>query len=111
MKVNSYNTYPRHSTQTSVKNQPAAKELERKEIEAATKEFLKSGGKIDKVEGSERNATYNISFRKGSKDAPVYATKKDQNAGSNFTINAKKAALSAQRQKYLDALAKSQKDA
>ena len=51
MKVNSYNTYPRHSTQTSVKNQPAAKELERKEIEAATKEFLKSGGKIDKLEG------------------------------------------------------------
>ena len=111
MKVNSYNSYPRYSTQTSIKTQPAAKEVERKEIEAATKEFLKAGGKIDKLEDSTRNATYNISFRKGSKDNPVYATKKDQNAGANFTINAKKAALSAQRQKYLDALAKSKEDA
>ena len=111
MKVNSYNSYPRYSTQTSIKTQPAAKEVERKEIEAATKQFLKAGGKIDNVEGSERNATYNISFRKGSKDNPVYATKKDQNIGANFTINAKKAALSGQRQKYLDELAKSQKDA
>ena len=37
MKVNSYNNYPRYSTQTSIKTQSAAKELERKEIEAATK--------------------------------------------------------------------------
>ncbi len=37
------------------------KEDARQKIEEQTKAFLEKGGKIDYVEGSERNATYNIS--------------------------------------------------
>ena len=49
------------------------KEDTRQKIEEQTKAFLEKGGKIDYVEGSERNATYNITFKLGVKNVPVYA--------------------------------------
>ncbi len=52
-------------------------ETVREEIQALTKANLKQGGKIDKVEGSERNATFKTRLVKTHK-------------GSSFTINAKK---------------------
>ena len=44
------------------------KEDARQKIEEQTKAFLEKGGKIDYVEGSERNASYNITFRLGVKN-------------------------------------------
>ena len=49
------------------------KEDARQKIEEQTKAFLEKGGKIDYVEGSERNATYNLTFKLGVKNVPVYS--------------------------------------
>jgi len=49
------------------------KEDVRQKIEEQTKEFLKKGGKVDYVEGSERNAAYRVTFRLGVKNVPVYS--------------------------------------
>ena len=43
------------------------KEDTRQKIEEQTKAFLEKGGKIDYVEGSERNAAYRVTFRLGVK--------------------------------------------
>ncbi len=49
------------------------KEDTRQKIEEQTKAFLEKGGKIDYVEGSERNAAYRVTFRLGVKNVPVYS--------------------------------------
>jgi len=49
------------------------KEDTRQKIEEQTKAFLEKGGKIDYVEGSERNAAYNVTFKLGVKNVPVYS--------------------------------------
>ena len=49
------------------------KEDARQKIEEQTKAFLEKGGKIDYVEGSERNAAYRVTFRLGGKNVPVYS--------------------------------------
>jgi len=49
------------------------KEDTRQKIEEQTKEFLKKGGKVDYVKGSERNASYNITFKLGVKNVPIYS--------------------------------------
>jgi len=65
-------------------------EIAREEIETLTKAYLKKGGKIDKVEGSERNATFKTTLIKTRKASPAYKNKSDSTYGSSFTINAKK---------------------
>tara|TARA_B100000965_G_scaffold315218_1_gene275416 strand:- start:536 stop:766 length:231 start_codon:yes stop_codon:yes gene_type:complete len=65
-------------------------ETMREEIQALTKAYLKKGGKIDKVKGSERNATFKTRLVKTHKASPAYKNKSDSTYGSSFTINAKK---------------------
>ena len=49
------------------------KEDARQKIEEQTKAFLEKCGKIDYVEGSERNSDYRVTFRLGVKNVPVYS--------------------------------------